>query len=201
MHKLLVNTVYTGGSKMKLLTIYGSSRRNGNSEALTKKVLEQLDSEHIHEIHLMDYHVQSLIDERHSEQGFQQIDDDYEGIALQMMNSEAILFATPLYWYGMSGRLKNVIDRWTQSLRNTNYDFKETMKGKKMYVVIVGGPISPLTALPLVQQFQLIAQFMQMEFSGYVIGKGVKPLEVLEDEGSIQQAIQLSKKIKEDLEI
>lgn len=186
---------------MKLLTIYGSSRKNGNSEALAKKVLENLNQEHVHEIHVMDYHVEQLIDERHSVQGFLPIDDDYERLAQQMMNSEAILFVTPLYWYGMSGKLKNVIDRWTQSLRSTDYDFKEKMKEKKMYVVVVGGKTAPLTALPLVQQFHLISQFMQMEFSGYVIGKGVKPLEVLEDEDSILQALQLSKKIKQDLEI
>ncbi|WP_339061351.1 hypothetical protein [Tepidibacillus marianensis] len=42
---------------------------------------------------------------------------------------------------------------------------------------------------------------MQMEFSGYIIGKGVKPLEVLDDEESVQSAIQLGKRIKLDLEI
>jgi len=184
---------------MKLLTFYASSRKNGNSESLAKKVIEQLNQEDIREIHLMDHHVEAIIDERHSEKGFSPIDDDYEELVQQIMNSEALLFATPLYWYGMSGRLKNVIERWTESLRNKNYDFKEKMKGKKMYVVIVGGTTAPITALPLVQQFQFIAQFMQMEFSGYVIGKGGKPLEVLNDEESVQAAIQLGKKIKRDL--
>ncbi|GBF10412.1 flavodoxin family protein [Tepidibacillus sp. HK-1] len=185
---------------MKLLTLYGSSRKNGNSESLTKVLLQELNKEDYHEIYLMNYHIKPIVDKRHSEEGFQPVEDDYEEIAQKMLNHQAVLFVTPLYWYGMSGHLKNFIDRWTGSLRSKEYDFKEIMKGKKMYVLIVGGPASPLTGLPLVQQFQLISQFLQMEFAGYVIGKGVKPKEVLEDEDSILAAKQLGKKIKKDLE-
>ncbi|WP_339061353.1 NAD(P)H-dependent oxidoreductase [Tepidibacillus marianensis] len=132
---------------MKLLTIYGSSRKNGNSEVLTKKVLEQLDPEHVHEIHLLDYHVEPIIDKRHSEDGFQPVQDNYEEIAHLLMNHEAILFATPLYWYGMSGQMKNVFDRFTQSLRSTEYDFKTVMKEKKSILSLLVEPrlLSPLS--------------------------------------------------------
>lgn len=184
---------------MKVVAIYGSSRRNGNSEALTKLVLNELNKTSYGEIFLLDHQIKPIIDERHDGEGFTQVDDDYESLIEQTLKYDALLFATPLYWYGMSGRLKNFIDRWSQSLRSDKYTFKESMKGKKIYLVIVGGKSSPITALPLVQQFQFLAQFMEMEFSGYVIGKGVKPLEVLEDEDSIIAAKQLGKKIKLDL--
>lgn len=186
---------------MRLLAIYGSSRRNGNTEALTKVVLKQLDKASYNEIFLLDYQINSIIDERHNDTGFTLVDDDYEALIKQAITYDALLFATPLYWYGMSGRLKNFIDRWSQSLRSDKYSFKESMKGKKIYLVVVGGKASPITALPLIQQFQLIAQFMEMEFNGYVIGKGVKPLEVLDDEDSVIAAKQLGKKIKFDLTI
>lgn len=184
---------------MKLLAFYGSSRKNGNTEALTNLILEELNIDDFSKIHLMDYNIKPIIDQRHTESGFQPVDDDYDSLINELLNHDAVLFATPLYWYGMSGHLKNFIDRWSQSIRNENYDFKELMKRKKMYVVIVGGKSAPITALPLVQQFQLISQFMDMEFGGYVIGKGVKPLDVLEDEGSIFSAEQLGKKIRSDL--
>lgn len=184
---------------MKLLTIYGSSRRNGNSEALAKIALKELDNDQYHEIHLLDFHIEPIVDERHAPTGFKEVNDDYEVLAQQLMNHEVVLFVTPLYWYGMSGRLKNFIDRWSQSIRNESYDFKASLKGKKVFVIVTGGPASPITALPLVQQFQLITQFMDMEFVGYAIGKGVKPLEVLEDEESVLTAHQLGKRIKTTL--
>ncbi|OEG00003.1 NAD(P)H-dependent oxidoreductase [Vulcanibacillus modesticaldus] len=184
---------------MKLLAIYGSSRKNGNTEALTKIVLQNLDKNSYNEIFLMDYQIKPIIDQRHTSTGFQRINDDYDNLAKELLNHDAILFATPLYWYGMSGQLKIFIDRFSQSIRSQEYDFKEEMKGKKIYLVIVGGESAPYTALPLVQQFQLICQFLELDFRGYIIGKGVKPLEVLEDEESILQAKQLGKKIKTDL--
>jgi len=184
----------------KLFVVYGSSRKNGNSQALTKIALDQLNTDQYQEIFLFDYHVEPIIDQRHEPSGFDPIDDDYELLVEAMLNHEAVLFVTPLYWYGMSGRLKNFIDRFTQSMRNEKYDFKEMIKGKKVYVVITGGPAAPVTALPLVQQFQLISQFLSMDFCGYIIGKGVRPLEVLEDEDSVLAAKQLGKKIKVALE-
>lgn len=184
---------------MKLLTIYGSSRRNGNTESLTKLVLEQLDQNLYNEMFLLDYHIEPIVDERHTDMGFQHVSDDYEMLARELMNHNAVLFVTPLYWYGMSGNLKNFLDRWTQSLRSKEYDFKEAMKGKKVYLVIVGGHAAPFTALPLVQQFQLICQYMEMDFRGYVIGRGSRPVDILEDEDALLAAKQLGKKIKAEL--
>lgn len=184
---------------MKLLTIYGSSRRHGNTESLTRVVLDQLDQKDYSELFLLDHEIKPIVDERHTESGFTLVDDDYEELAKALMEHEAILFVTPLYWYGMSGRLKNFIDRWSQSIRSEDYDFKARMEGKKIYVLVVGGTLAPFTALPLIQQFQLIGQFLNMEFGGYAIGKGVKPKEVLEDKESVILAEQLGKKIKDDL--
>ena len=183
----------------KLLVIYGSTRKKGNSESLTKKTLENIEKDYYEEIYLLDYHIKPIIDQRHSPSGFQPVDDDYEKLVKKLMGHDAVLFVTPLYWYGMSGLLKNFIDRFSQSLRSEEYDFKENMKQKKIYLLIVGGQYAPVTALPLIQQFELICQFFDMEFGGYVIGRGVKPLEVLEDEDSILSAMQLGKKIKADL--
>lgn len=184
---------------MKLMVIYGSSRKNGNSEALTKITLKQLKPTIFREVFLMDYHIEPIVDERHTSHGFHSVDDDYDSLINELLTYDAILFVTPLYWFGMTGRLKNFIDRFSQSIRNEDYDFKEEIKDKKMYVIIVGGKSASVTALPLIQQFQLISQFLAIDFRGYAIGKGVKPLEVLDDDDSILAAKQLGKKIKQDL--
>lgn len=184
---------------MSLIVIYGSTRRNGNTENLTKVVLEQLDGISITEEFLLEYSIEPIIDQRHDVNGFDDVNDDYEDLIKKVLDHDAILFVTPLYWYGMSGRMKNFIDRWSQSIRNKSYDFKKQMNGKKVYLLIVGGTCAPVTALPLVQQFQLISQFLNMELLGYTIGRGVKPLEVLNDEGSIVGAKQLGVQIKNNL--
>ncbi|WP_207903294.1 flavodoxin family protein [Hazenella coriacea] len=176
-----------------MTVIHGSSRSNGNSELLTQRVCEGIDVEWIA---LREKQIQPIVDQRHTEKGFDPVDDDYEDVIVKVMESEILIFSTPLYWYGMSGRLKNFVDRWSQSLRNTNYDFKEEMKNKQAYVIITGGESVRVKALPLIQQFQYIFEFMNMKFSGYIIGKGSKPSEVLKDKQAIQEAQFLNQFLK-----
>jgi multimeric flavodoxin WrbA len=40
-------------------------------------------------------------------------DDDFGQIAESMVAATAIVFATPVYWYAMSGLTKTVLDRFT----------------------------------------------------------------------------------------
>jgi len=173
---------------VKILVLYGSSRRNGNSEALADHLTRGLECTRIY---LADKKITPIVDKRHAPEGFSPVDDDQDEIVRQLLAHDIIIFATPLYWYGMSGQMKLFVDRWSQSLRDTRYDFKNGMAGKKAIAVIAGGDNPRIKALPLVQQFQYIFTFMGMEFAGYVLGKGGKPGEVLQDERALGEADQL----------
>ncbi|USC68966.1 flavodoxin family protein, partial [Staphylococcus aureus] len=48
--------------------------------------------------------------------------DDYEQLLIKVLESDIIIFSTPLYWYSMSASLKLFIDRWTESFRDTQID-------------------------------------------------------------------------------
>ena len=144
-------------------------------------------------IYLRDYTIQPIKDQRHDTEGFQFIDDDYETLVKQMLEHDTIVFATPLYWYGMSGHMKDFIDRWSQSLRDPSLRFKERMKDKNIYVVIVGGDNPKLKALPLVQQFQYIFDFVGASFSNYIIGSANAPNEIENDVDAIEKAKRLNK--------
>ena len=52
------------------------------------------------------------------------IEDDAIEIAEQMCNSDVIVFATPIYYYEMSGQMKTILDR-ANSLFVRDYQFKE----------------------------------------------------------------------------
>lgn len=78
--------------------------------------------------------------------------------------------------------------RWSQSLRDPRFDFKNRIKTRQAWVVVTGGPDARLKGLPLIQQFAHIFQFVSMEFAGYLIGTGGKPGQVLEDERALLEA-------------
>ncbi|GLB59775.1 flavodoxin family protein [Cytobacillus sp. NCCP-133] len=163
---------------MKVLALLGSTRENGNSEYLAKKIVK--GTEHTL-VKLSDLRIEHIVDQRHAEGGFSPVDDDYEQLVQHMLSHDVFLFATPLYWYGMSGPMKDFFDRWSQYLRDERFHLKEELARKKAYVVISGGSSAKVKGLPLVQQFQYIFDFVGMKFADYIIGSGVKPGEVKED--------------------
>ena len=86
-----------------MFVIHGSSRQNGNTEALTHMMIDGIETE---QIYLRDHTVYPITDQRHDAGGFQPVDDDYEQLTKRMLEHDTIIFATPLYWYGMSGHMK-----------------------------------------------------------------------------------------------
>ncbi|KAA0542925.1 flavodoxin family protein [Bacillus sp. BGMRC 2118] len=168
-----------------MFVIYGSSRKDGNSEQLADVIISDLNVE---KVYLTEKKILPIIDKRHDIEGFHSLKDDYYEVVYQMLPHKKILFVTPLYWYGMSGLMKNFIDRWSESLRDTSMEFKQEMKDKKMYVLITGGDEPKQKALPLVMQFQYIFDYFGASFEGYVIGEGNKPNDIVEDKLALQQA-------------
>ncbi|HET7578424.1 MAG TPA: flavodoxin family protein [Bacillales bacterium] len=173
-----------------MLVIYGSSRPNGNTEQLAKIALEGIKTE---DVYLRDKNITPITDLRHAENGFSKINDDYYKIAEAMLSHDRILFVNPVYWYGMSGRMKLFIDRWSESLADPVLAFKNKMNGKKMYVLAVGGDNPKIKALPLVMQFQHTFEFVGASFEGYVIGEANRPGDILSDEDGVEKAQTLNR--------
>ncbi|RLL45488.1 flavodoxin family protein [Oceanobacillus piezotolerans] len=170
---------------MSTIIIYGGTRENGNTEILTELAVKGLDVERIF---LKDFKVRPIEDLRHTAEGFYDMGDDYSWIIEQIQKHEVILFATPIYWYSMSGIMKNFIDRWSQSLKETNGDFKREMSLKQAYVIGVGGDEPHIKGLPMIQQFNHIFNFIGIPFEGYILGQANKPGEIVHDKKAIEAA-------------
>ncbi|MEI3614387.1 flavodoxin family protein [Pseudogracilibacillus sp. SO30301A] len=180
---------------MKVFALYGSSRKEGNSDLLADKVL--YDIKH-NKRYLSDYNITPIDDKRHEPEGFlERVNDDYNELISEMLEHDVVIYVTPLYWYGMSGLMKNFIDRSTESMRIPERNFKERMKEIKHYVVIVGGDSPYEKGMPLVQQFAYIFDFMGTRLEGWIIGDGNKPGEVLDDEVAMENASKMNAEVKQ----
>ncbi|WP_164217031.1 flavodoxin family protein [Virgibacillus sp. YIM 98842] len=178
---------------MKIAVIHGSTRLNGNTEYLTYQAIPKEKGTHIF---LRDYNIEPIVDERHSEEGFPEVNDDHEKLIDLMLEHDVLVFSTPIYWYGMSGPLKTYIDRWSQIMRDPDYThFRGELGKKKAYLIAVGGDHPKVKGLPLVQQFNYICQFYGMRFEDYVIGEARKPGEIRNDEAALKAAAQLIKEL------
>ncbi|WP_340673604.1 flavodoxin family protein [Brevibacillus agri] len=178
---------------MNILVLHGSSRDGGNTEQLTNLALEGI--EHT-SIRLREKNILPIHDQRHAEGGFTTVADDYDEVTEAVLAHDFLIFATPIYWYGMSGHMKNYVDRWSQSLRDKRYAFKESLGQKQAYVIATGGDQPRLKGLPLIQQFQYVFSFVEMPYAGYIIGEGNKPGDVLADARAVAEAQQLNAWLK-----
>lgn len=181
------------GSSVKILVLYGSTRRQGNSELLAEAVVEGLPASRIH---LAEQALAPILDQRHDPGGFQPTSDDYDALMAQLLAHEILIFVTPIYWYGLSGVMKNFVDRWSQALRDRRFNFAAAMKQKTAYLVVTGGDQPRLKGLPLVQQFVHICQYVGLPIGGYIIGEGNRPGEVLQDQQAMHEAALLNERLR-----
>lgn len=136
---------------MKTLVILGSSR----SESNTRKAIEKLCP--FPDYELIDLHKENIA---HYEYQLKS-KDDFHHIAMKMSEADNIIFATPVYWYAMSGRLKIFFDRLTDLL----YEHKpigKSLKGKNTYLIATGS--DPELPQGFEVPFQRTSEYFGMDF-------------------------------------
>lgn len=179
---------------MNITAFIGSSRPHSNSEVLANYVLEGVPHQ---KLWIKDLNIQPIDDLRHDAQGFQFVDDDYDQIIHALLTSDIVVFATPIYWYSMSGIMKNMVDRMSHAIRDERFpQLKEKLLTTEAIVLAVGGDDPKIKGLPMIQQFQYIFSFLNMPFSSYILGEANKPGDIANDEQALAQAVLLNKQLK-----
>ena len=141
--------------KNKVIIIVGSSRNDGD----TKKLVEELTNiSGFDDIDLNDYNF-SYYDYHHHN-----ADDDYIDLMRNLIaNYETFLFATPVYWYAMSGIMKVFFDRITDLLDNEK-ELGRQLRTKKMAVITcsIGNNLGEHFWLPFIET----ANYLGMKYIG-----------------------------------
>ena len=117
------------------------------------------------------------------------INDDAVELADKMCHTDAIVFATPIYYYEMSGQMKTMIDR-ANALFAADYKFRE------VYLITTSAD-GDESIKPVINGLNgWIACFNGVKFCGYVSGGGVdNPADVNNNQELLQKAFSLGKAI------
>ncbi len=111
---------------MRGVIIVGSSRSNGNTMKKVRQLNEFFDFDVI-DLNLYQF---SYYDYEH-----QNREDDFLPLMQKIIeNNQMLIFATPVYWYSMSGLMKVFFDRLTDLL-TIEKDLGRQLRGKKMAVI------------------------------------------------------------------
>lgn len=117
------------------------------------------------------------------------IDDDANAITEKMLNSQVIVFATPIYYYEMSGQMKTVIDR-ANSLFSADYAFGD------IYLLATAAEDNE-TALhgALTGVKGWIDCFDNARLAGTVFAGGVDAAGDIKDHPALEKAYQMGKNV------
>lgn len=140
---------------MKKVIIVGSSRNDGDTANLTKKLIEKSNWDLLN---LNDYEF-GYFDYKHENRN-----DDYLNLIKSIVEKyETLIFVTPVYWYSMSGIMKVFFDRFTDLL-TIEKELGRKLRGKKMAVLScsIGENLGEYFWLP----FSETAKYLGMEYIG-----------------------------------
>jgi hypothetical protein len=100
------------------------------------------------------------------------IEDGFEELLRErVVPADGIVFATPLYWYGISAQLKTFFDRLFCFIAASEPEadrFVAGLIGKRLGLVIGSEETYPGASLCVVHQIQEYARYMRSDFVGLV---------------------------------
>ncbi|MEM1220618.1 MAG: NAD(P)H-dependent oxidoreductase [Bacteroidota bacterium] len=132
--------------------ILGSARSDGN----TAQIAQHLG-------HDLGWPVVNLLDYQIEPYSYQHAyaNEDFERLIERLHDYQIWVFATPVYWYSMSGRMKNFLDRFTDLLK-IRKDLGRQLRGKNMAVVTSsnGGNLGNDFFIP----FRASAEYLGMHY-------------------------------------
>ena len=116
------------------------------------------------------------------------IKDDADEITEKMKNADAIAFATPVYYYGMSGQMKTLLDR-ANSLYISDYRFR------KIYLVTTSAEAEREAAEKTITGLKgWIECYTKCEYAGEYLGGGFNdPNEVKGNADTLKGAYEFGK--------
>jgi multimeric flavodoxin WrbA len=143
--------------KNRVIVIVGSSRNDGD----TKKLVDELVSiSNFDTLDLNDYNF-SYYDYEHKNAG-----DDFIGLMRKLIDEyDTFLFATPVYWYAMSGIMKVFFDRITDLL-DIEKDLGRKLRTKKMAAIScsIGNNLGDNFWFPFIET----ANYLGMKYVGHL---------------------------------
>lgn len=184
----------------KVLILNGSPRPGGNSSILADQVrkgAEEAGAEaEVIYLHGLDI---SPCDACDSCQGIAEIDciveDDMQTLYPKVREADAIVYATPIYWFTVSAQTKLFMDR-CYGLGGNGIE-NHVLAGKKIGVALVYEGDDPFDAgaINAIRTFQDMFNYIPAEIIGIVYGTAGDPGDIRKQEDVMQNAIILGSQL------
>lgn len=180
-----------GKKKMKILVITGSPRKNGNSATLADHFIKGA-KEAGHEVVRFDAAFKKvhpcIACNACGMDGPCVFKDDFEFVREHIIAADCVVFATPMYYFGISAQLKAVIDRFYAINGSIHVP-------KKAVLLMTYANTAASEAVPIKSHYEVLLKYLGWTDAGQVIAPGVWPVGAIQRTRFPEQAYRLGKSI------
>lgn len=181
----------TGGKKMKILVLTGSPRQGGNSAVLADSFIKGAE-EAGHTVFRFDAAFKNVHPcigcNKCGMDGPCIFNDDFEFVREHIVDADVVVFATPMYYFGISAQLKTVIDRFYAINGKIH-------RPKKAVLLMTYANTAASEAEPIKKHYEVLLNYLGWQDAGQVIASGVWPVGAVEHTAYPQKAYEIGKNI------
>ncbi len=188
---------------MRILGIYGSPRKRGNTDILLDEALRAAGAggADVSSVRCCDLKIAGCVECGGCEQtGKCVVDDDMQKVYPKLYEADAIILASPIFFYGLTSHAKALIDRcqaaWCKRMLDKTPEERRTLDAGRGYLICVGAT----KGKNLFEGAQLVGKYfydaLDMSYEGGVFinkveGKG----DIRNHPDALKQADELGKRV------
>jgi len=186
---------------MKVLGIYGSPRKGGNTDVLLDEALRGagITGAEVSPVRCCDLKISGCAECGGCDQtGVCVIDDDMQEVYPKLLEANVVILASPIFFYGISSQAKALIDRcqamWCRRMLEKTPEERRTFAGGRGHLIYVGAT----KGQNLFEGAQLVAKYfydaLDMSYEGGVfVHKVEKKGDIAQRPDVLKQAYELGK--------
>lgn len=196
--------------KPYVLIVLGSPRRKGNSAVLAEEVAKGAKKEgaKVETLYLHGMTIRPCSACEACQASLKKncvIDDDMKALYGKIRRADAIVYATPVYWFTMTAQMKLFVDRCyalgiTREVKTetgVEYITESDLAGKKIGIVLTYGDTDPFSSggVNALRSFQDMFRYIGSPIVGMVYGSATGPGEIASQETVMKGAYELGRGI------
>jgi len=191
---------------MKVLGLFGSPRKDGNTDLLLEEALRgaEVEGAEVERIHLGDV---NIIPCKECLKCFQNgqciLLDDMQHIYPKLLEADIIIFASPIFFYGITAWAKALVDRcqalWARKYVLQDRSLGKEGKRKKGFFISVGGTKGQRVFEGAILTVKYFFDVLNADYAGELVFRGIDAQgDILKQPEAMQQAFEAGRRLVSD---
>ena len=188
---------------IKVLGIFGSPRKGGNTDLLLEQALKGAVQEgaQVERIHLAELHVLPCKECHGCDRtGECVVQDDMKAITPKLMDADIILLASPIFFYGITGWAKALVDRsqaiWVRKYLLKDPSFSTEVKKRKGFFISVGATKGQKLFEGAILTVKYFFDAIHAEYAGDLLVRGLDAKgDILKQPDALRQAFEAGRNL------